>query len=146
MTQSDDQSTTILQLFSMITEELKNFTNKKSGDITKITKAYNTAHENTDKLIENAISQTLRKAQSTTTPSTSIDTRNFGPNYANPSYETNWTSALLTSNHTMSQQPEINTHQIHRHYEEHTPPQTYINQQHPNQTPFNLNQSVVKPF
>ena len=37
MTQSHNQSTVILQQFSMIMEELKNFTNKVSGDITKIT-------------------------------------------------------------------------------------------------------------
>ena len=44
---SHNQSTVILQQFSMITEELKNFTYKVSGDITKITQAYNTAQQNT---------------------------------------------------------------------------------------------------
>ena len=37
MTQSQDQSKVILQQFSMITEELQNFTNKVSSDITKYT-------------------------------------------------------------------------------------------------------------
>ena len=46
--------------------------------------AYSTAHENTGKLIENAISQVLTKAQNTTT-----SLRNFRVNYANPSNETN---------------------------------------------------------
>ena len=32
-----DQSTVILQQFSMITQELQNFTDKLSGDINKIT-------------------------------------------------------------------------------------------------------------
>ena len=91
-----------------------------SGDITKITQAYDNAQENTGKLIENATSQALTKAQSTTTPYTSIDTRNFRTNYAHPSYETSWASPWLTSNHTMAQQPEINKHQIHRHFEEQT--------------------------
>ena len=46
----------------MITEELKNFTNKVSSDITNTTQTYHTAQENTDKLTENAISQALTKA------------------------------------------------------------------------------------
>ena len=104
MTWSHNQITIIPQQFSMITKELKNFTNKASGDITMITQAYNIAQENTGKLIENVISQALTKAQSTTTLSTSIDTRNFGTNYANPSDETSWTSAWHSSNHTMPQQ------------------------------------------
>ena len=45
MAQSHNQSIIILQQFSMITQELKNFTNKVSGDITKITQAYTTAQE-----------------------------------------------------------------------------------------------------
>ena len=46
----------------MITEELKKITNKVSGDITKTMQAYNTAQENTGKLLENAISQLLTKS------------------------------------------------------------------------------------
>ena len=49
MTQSHDQSTVILLQFSMITKEIKNFTNKVSSDITKITQAYHAAQENTGK-------------------------------------------------------------------------------------------------
>ena len=69
MTQSHYQSIIILQQFIMITEELKKIINKVSGDITKVTQAYNTVQENTGKLIENEISQALTKAQSTTTSS-----------------------------------------------------------------------------
>ena len=116
------------------------------GDIIKITQAYNTAQKNTGKFTENAISQTLTKAEITTTSSTSIDTRNFRTNYANLSYETRWTSAWWTSNHTMPQQSEISTNQIHRLYKAHTPPQTYTNQHQPNQTPFTFNQSVIEPL
>ena len=130
----------------MITEELKNFTNKVSGNITKITQEYDTAQENTGKLIENAISQALTKTQSTTTLSTSIDIRNFGTNYTNPPYETSWTSAWPTPNHNVSQQPKIDTHQIYRLFKDHIPTQTHIGQQHHNQTPFYFNQSVVKLF
>ena len=46
----------------------------------------------------------------------------------------------------MSQQPEIDTHQTQRPYKAHTPQQTYTNQQHPSQTPFDFNQSVVELF
>ena len=68
----------------MMTEELKNFKNEVSGDITKITQAYNGAQENTGKLIENAISQALIKAQSITISATPIDTRNVETNYITP--------------------------------------------------------------
>ena len=84
MTQSHDKSTIILQQFSMMTKELKYFTNKVSSDIMKITQGYNTAQEKTGKHIENAISQAVTKVQNTTTSSTSVDPRNFGVNYANP--------------------------------------------------------------
>ena len=54
MVQSHDQSTVFLQQFSMITQELENFTNKVSGDITKITQAYKTTQKiqvNSQKMI-----------------------------------------------------------------------------------------------
>ena len=44
----------------------------------------------------------------------------------------------------MSQQPDIETHQTHRPYEAHIPPQTYTNQQHPHQTTTYFNKSVAK--
>ena len=50
----------------MITQELKNFTEKLSSDITKNTQAYTTAQENTGKLIEDAILQALTKSQNST--------------------------------------------------------------------------------
>ena len=50
-----DQSTVILQQFSMITQELKNFMDKVSADITKIIQAHTIAQGNTGKLIENVI-------------------------------------------------------------------------------------------
>ena len=46
----------------------------------------------------------------------------------------------------MLQQPESDTHQIHRPYEAHTPPQSYTNQQDPNQTTIDFSQSVIKLF
>ena len=123
----------------MITKELKKFTDKVSSDITNITQVYSTAQENTGKLVENAIWQALTKAQNTTTSS-----RNFRVNYANPSYETNWTSAWLTSNLVMSQQPDIDKHHTHRTNEAYTPPQTYTNQQHHNQTSSDFNEYVIE--
>ena len=65
MAQPHDQSTITLKQFSMITKELKNFTDKVSGDITKIAQANNSAQENTGKLIQNPISQALTKPRST---------------------------------------------------------------------------------
>ena len=100
-TQSCNQSTVIVQLFSIITEELKNSTNKVSSDITKITQAYNTAQENTGQTHRKCNITSTTNAQSTTTPSTPVNTRNCGTNYTNPSYETSWISAWLTSNHAM---------------------------------------------
>ena len=140
--QRNDQSFVILQQFSMITKGLKNFTNIVSGDITKVTQAYNTSQGKTGKLIENATSQALRKAQSITAPATLLDTRNLGTNYATP-HETSWTSAWLTYNYNMSQQPEINTHQVCRPYDDCIPPQTCRNQDYPSQTSLDLNQSIV---
>ena len=64
-----DQSIVFLQQFSIITQEFKNFRNKVSSDITKITQEYTTAQENTGKLIENAVSQALNKSQDSTPPS-----------------------------------------------------------------------------
>ena len=73
----------------MITKELKkNFTNKLSGDITKIMRAYNKAWKNTGKLREIATSQVITKTQSTTTSSMSINAQNFSTNYVNTPYET----------------------------------------------------------
>ena len=42
-----NQSTAILQQFSMIIQELRNFMAKVSSDITKITQAFTAAQENT---------------------------------------------------------------------------------------------------
>ena len=76
----------------MITQELGNFTEKVSGDITKMMQAYTAAQENTGKLIENAMSWALTKLQKVTPPNPTIDSGTFGTNHAsNSSYETNWT-------------------------------------------------------
>ena len=146
MAQSHNQCTIILQQFSMITQELNYFINKMSGDITKITQACTTGKENTGKFIENAILQEPTKAQNSTAPPTSVYPRNFRANYENSSYESNWTSAWQTSNLAMSQQPENETQQTHRHYETHTFPHTYINYQHPNQNPLDFHKPVIELF
>ena len=56
-----NQSTVVLQQFSMITQELRNVMDKVFGDINKITQACTSAQENTDKLTENAILQAQLK-------------------------------------------------------------------------------------
>ena len=83
MAQSHNVSTIILQWFNMITKELKKFTNKVSGNFTKITTTYSTAQEYVCKFIENAILQVLTEAQNVTTLPTSVDSRNFGVKYTN---------------------------------------------------------------
>ena len=88
----------------------------------------------------------LTKAQNITTLDNPIDTRNFRTNCTNPDHETSWTSTWPTYNYNMSQQPEINTHQVYITYEDHTPPQSHTNLPYPNQSSLDLNQSVVKLF
>ena len=131
----------------MITQELRNFTDKESGDITKIMQACTVAQENTGKLIENAISQTLTKSQGVTPPNPTTDSRAFGTNHAsNSSYETNWTLSLQTNIFGITQQSNNNAYHSQRPYETPTSPHAYVNQQPPNPIPFDINQSVVKLF
>ena len=81
MVHSHDLSTIILQQFCMIIQEIKSFANKVLSDITKTTQAYTAVHENMGKLMENAISPTITKAQDVTTPIVTIDSRNFRVNH-----------------------------------------------------------------
>ena len=64
-----------------MTHELRNFMDKVSGDINKITQACITAQEDTGKLIENTISQALTEPQDVTPHNTTIDSRTFGTNH-----------------------------------------------------------------
>ena len=87
----DNQSTIIPHQFSIMAEELKNFTKQVLNDITKMVQAHNTAQEHTGKLIENAISQTLTKAWDIVASSpTTVNTNIQDINYTSPSYESNW--------------------------------------------------------
>ena len=79
----------------MITQELRNFRDKLSGDITKITQACTTAQENTGKLIENAISQASTKPQDITPPYPTGDSSSNQT--LNSSYETNLISSWPTT-------------------------------------------------
>ena len=56
------------------------------------------------------------------------------------------TSAWPTSSPVKSQQPDTDTHQTHRTYKAHTPPQSYTKQQHANQTLSNFSESVIELF
>ena len=60
----------------------------------------------------------------------------------NPHHETSWTSTWPKYDYNMSQQPEINVHQVYRPHEDHTPLQTHTNQPYPNQRSLDLNLSV----
>ena len=131
----------------MITQELRNFMDKMSSDITKITQACTVAQENTGKLIENVISQTLTKPQDVIPPNPTIDSRTFGTDHAsNSSYETNWTCSWQTNHFGIPQQSNNDMHHSERPFETPTSSHIYINQQPPNLTPFDFNQSVVKLF
>ena len=89
-----DQSTVILQQFSMIMQELWNFMDKLSGDVNKIIQMHTVAQENTGKLIENVIWQALTKQQNITPPYPTRDSRAFAANHEyNSSYDTNWTAS-----------------------------------------------------
>ena len=50
----------------------KNFTEKVSGDISKITQPYTIAQANTGKLIENVILQALSKSKDSTPPNLAL--------------------------------------------------------------------------
>ena len=142
-----DQSTVIVQQFSMITEELRNFMNKMSGDINKITQACSAAQENTGKLIENAISQPLTKLKGITTPNPGRDSRNFRANCeSNSFYKINWTMSWETKNFGIPQYHNNEAYHSQRSYETPVSPHAYVGQQPPNSTPFDFNQSIVELF
>ena len=133
--------------FSMIIQELKNFMHKVSSDITKIIQACTTAQENMGKLIDNTISQDLAKPQGVPSPNPTIDSRTFGVNHmSKSSYEINWTLSWPKPNLGMPPQSNNAMYHPQRPYEIPTSPHAYVNQQHPNQTPFNFNQSIIKLF
>ena len=139
-----DQSTVFLQQFSMIMQELRNFTGKVSSDITKITQAYTPAKKNTGKLIENMIWQALTKSQDSTPPYPGLDSR--CNQKSNSSYEVNWKSSWPTTNYAMQQQPSNDTYHLQRPCETSTSPQAYVNQHSPNQNTFDFNKSVFELF
>ena len=57
-----DKSMVIQQQFSIITQELQNFTNKVTSDLHKTTHACTMAHRNTSRLKQDAILQALAKS------------------------------------------------------------------------------------
>ena len=109
-----NQPTVILQQFSMMTRELRNFMEKVCGDIIEIMQACIVAQENAGKLIENAISHALTKPQDVMPLNLTINPRTFRTNCAsNSSYKTNWTSPWQTNNFGIPQQSNM-TCIIHR--------------------------------
>ena len=129
-----DQSTVILQQFSMITQELRNVTDRVSGDINKITQACTAAQENTGKLVENATSQVLTKPQDIMPSNPAIDSRTLEANCAsNSSYE-DWTTSWQTNNFGIPQHPSNEAYHSERPYETHVSPHAYVGQHPPNPT------------
>ena len=86
----------------------------------------------------------LTKVENTTTSSTPVDPGNFRVNYTNSSCETNWTTAWLTFNIAMSQQPEIDTSNSQASQSTYTPTNLY-KPKTPQSDPFQL-QSFIKLF
>ena len=113
----------------MIEQELINFTDKVSGDITRITQVCTTARENTEKLIENVISQALTKPQDITCTDPTVDSRSS--QRSNSSYKTNWTLSWPTTYFGMPQQSNNDMYHLQRPYDTPTFPHAYVNQQPP---------------
>ena len=110
----------------MITQELRNLTDKVSGDITKITQACPAAQENTVKLIENMTSLAFTKPQDITSPKSTVYSRvNV---MSNSSSETNTILCWPTTNYGMPQQLNNDTYHLQRPYETATSPHAYVNQ------------------
>ena len=118
-----------------------------SGDITKITQAYTAAQENMGKLIESAVSQTVTKAQDVTPPSVTTDSRTL-------ELMIQQTTHMKQIGPLPGQQLPLLCHyswnmtqiQTQRPYETDTSLHVYANQQLPDQTFFDFNQSIVELF
>ena len=77
-------------------------------------------------------------------PNPTTDSRTFGINYAsNSSYKTNWTLSWQTNKFGILQHSNNEAYHSQRPYETPVSPHTYVNQQPPNLTQFDFNQSVV---
>ena len=80
-------------------------------------------------------------------PCPTVDSRTFKTNHTSTSsYETNWTSSWPTNNYGIPQQSKNDAYHSQRLYVTPTSPHAYVNQQPPNPTPFDFNQSVVELF
>ena len=114
----DNQCNIILHLFSIMAEELQNFSKQDLSNITKMTQAHHTTQEYTGKLTENAISQALSKTQGTTAPSPiTVGTSIQNINYTSPPYDSNQTSNWPTSLPTMSHTSHVDTDPTYGHQE-----------------------------
>ena len=143
----NSQSTFILQQFNMIVQELRNFMEKVSSDINKISQACTAAQVKTGKLIENSIAQGLTRPQNIMPPNPAIDCRTFGQKPCIKFFLQNNLDCILAKKqywHTTTPTNEAN--HLQGPYEIPVSPYTYVGQQPPNPTPFNFNQSVVKLF
>ena len=105
------------------------------------------AQEITGKLTENTISQALTKPQEVMPPNPNMHSRTFSTNHAsNYLYETNWTLSWQTNNFGIPQHPNNDAYHSQRPCETPVFPHAYVNQQPPNPTPFDFNQSIVELF
>ena len=143
---SHDQSTVILQQFNIITQELQNVTNKLSGYLYQITWVCTMAQENTNRLIQDAISQALATPlDSTLTGGNSPrQPRTFTSNWvSNSSNNTNFPPSWQTDDFGVTQHLNWEAYHLQVLQETATIPHTNVNPHRPNPSPFYFNQSVL---
>ena len=143
-----NQSTVILQQFSIIAQELWNFIDKVSGDLNKITWACTTAWENTGKLMENAISQILTRTQGSTPTEASppreswtLDQSEYQTLHMMQTWQFPGKQIILVYHNTL-----MRKHITYKYCRRHPCAPCYVSQQQPNLTPFDFNKFVVELF
>ena len=117
----NNQSSIIVDQFSQLTEELKNFTNFVTSNLSEIPQTCQTTQEQTGKFIENAISQVLTKNQNTTVP-TSATLNNNTPNikYESPPYNLHPTPTQHTDHPNMIHAQNCTMHTAYSYQTPHT--------------------------
>ena len=139
----------IQQQFSIITQELYNFTNKVSSDLDKISQACTVAQKNTSRLVQDAILQDLAKPQDSTPirANPPREPRNLNLNQVpNSLNNVNITTSLQMDDFDVA--PHLDRDACHSQVPQKTAtfPHKHVNQQRPNPAPIDFNQSIVELF
>ena len=138
------QSSTILQQFQLMMEELNNFTKQGSSNIIEMTQAPSATQEHTGKLIEDVISKALAKSQDTTMPlPNAINTSTRNLTYTSPTYDSHQTSMWPPSQQAMSFTPIVDFHQTYHCQESQTNKNSDCIEHQVHQIPPDFNQSLA---